>query len=344
VNVHGGFVIGFVLLAIYALTNLASFRRSKNPAEREVAGKRLWRIILVGIACGLTSLINPFGFQLHVHIYRYLSNRFLMNQISEFQAPNFHGIAQQCFVLLVLVTIAAFAWRKREPRPVELWVALFAIASGFYASRNLPTSSILLTLIIAPFLARPSEERSDAEPQPEQKIGRLQTFASRMQAMDRQLRGHVWPGILIMLGTWACITGGRLGSHQLISASFSEKQFPVAAAKVIQQRHIPGPIFLPDSWGGYVIYRLYPDVKVIDDDRHDLYGEQFFKNYLTITRAEPGWEQLLAQINANWVLMPKNSPLSAALSEKTGWTIEYQDTTAVLFHSSKHGLQLLSYQ
>ena len=54
--------------------------------------------------------------------------------------------------------------------------SLFAIASGFYASRNLPTSSILLTLIIAPYLSRHSEERSDAEPQAEQKIGRLQSF------------------------------------------------------------------------------------------------------------------------------------------------------------------------
>jgi hypothetical protein len=332
VNMHGGFVIGFVLLGIYGLTNLASFLRSKNPAERKVAGKRLWRIGLVGITSGLASLINPFGFQLHVHIYGYLSNSFLMNQISEFQAPNFHGIPQQCFVLLVLVTIAAFAWRMREPRLAELLVALFAIASGFYASRNLPTSSILLTLIIAPYLAGSSEERSDAEPQPEQRVGRFQTFWTRMQSMDRQLRGHVWPAILVLLGTWALIAGGRLGNHQLMSASFSEKQFPVAAAEAIQQRHIPGPLFLPDSWGGYVIYRLYPNVKVIDDDRHDLYGEQFFKNYLTITRVEPGWEQQLSQINANWVLMPKSSPLSAALGEKAGWAIEYQDGTAVLFH------------
>ena len=59
VNVHGGFVIGFVLLAIYGLTNLATYRRSKNLAEREVAGKRLWRIILVGIASGLASLVEP---------------------------------------------------------------------------------------------------------------------------------------------------------------------------------------------------------------------------------------------------------------------------------------------
>jgi hypothetical protein len=153
-----------------------------------------------------------------------------------------------------------------------------------------------------------------------------------MQSLDRQLRGHVWPLILILLGTWILVAGGRLGNRQLMSASFGEKQFPVSAVEVIQQRHIPSPIFLPDSWGGYVIYRLYPGVKVIDDDRHDLYGEQFFKDYLTIIRVEPGWEQLLSQFNASWVLMPKNSPLAEALNEKTDWRVEYQDATASLFH------------
>jgi hypothetical protein len=187
-----------------------------------------------------------------------------------------------------------------------------------------------LTLIIAPYLSGRSEERSDAEPQPDAKAGHLQTFAIRMQAMDRQLCGHLWPLALLLFGTWVLVAGGRLGAHQLMSSSFNEKQFPVGAVSAIQQRRIS--VFLPDYWGGYVIYRLYPNAKVIDDDRHDLYGSQFFKNYLTITRVEPGWEQLLDQLDARWVLMPKNSSLSAALSEKAGWAIEYQDETAVLFH------------
>lgn len=331
VNVHGGFVIGFILLGVYALVNLASFRRSKNPAERGLAGKRLTRIIFVGIASGLASLINPYGFQLHIHIYRYLSNRFLMNQINEFQSPNFHGIPQQCFVLLVLIAIAAFAWKDRRPRPVELLVALFAIASGFYASRNLPTSSILLTLIIAPYLSGGTEERSDAEPQTEHKVGRIQAFGMRMQAMDRQLRGHVWPLVVMALATWALITGGRLGSHQIMSASFSEKRFPVGAVEAIQRRNLSGPVFLPDLWGGYVIYRLYPSVKVVDDDRHDLYGERFFKEYLRLIRVEPGWEEVLKTYNSSYVLVPADSPLAAALEQKPEWVVGYRDKLAVLF-------------
>ena len=38
------------------------------------------------------------------HIYRYLSNRFLMDHIEEFQSPNFHGVAQKCFLVLLLIS------------------------------------------------------------------------------------------------------------------------------------------------------------------------------------------------------------------------------------------------
>jgi len=69
-----------------------------------------------------------------------------MGHIDEFQSPNFHGIAQQSFLLLCMVAIAALAARRIKPRLVELMLILFAVASGMYASRNLPTSAILLTL------------------------------------------------------------------------------------------------------------------------------------------------------------------------------------------------------
>ena len=94
-----------------------------------------------------------------------------------------------------------------------------------------------------------------------------------------------------------------------------------------------------------MIYRLYPDVRVIDDDRHDLYGEQFFKNYLTITRVEPGWEQLLSQLKANWVLMPKNSPLICSLERKDR-VVRSNIRTQLpsFFISSRQVPQPLSYQ
>jgi len=321
-----------LLLGIYVLPNLLNFLRSRNPGQRDVSGKRLKRLAVVGLLSALASFINPYGYKLHVHVYQYLSNRFLMDHINEFQSPNFHGMAQQCFLLLCLVAIAALAVRRSQPRLVELLIVLFAIASGLYSSRNLPTSAILLTLVIAPLLSNRSSERSDAEPELEpEKNSYFQSLALRMETLEKQLRGHLLPLLIVLMGLWVCSFGGRFGGQQLMAASFSDKNFPVRAVDILQQRHISDPIFAPDDWGGYLIYRLYPMGKVVADDRHDLYGERFFKDYLKLIRVEPGWEEVLKKDNSTWVLVPAESPLAAALEQKQAWRTEYRDNTAELF-------------
>jgi hypothetical protein len=128
--------------------------------------------------------------------------------------------------------------------------------------------------------------------------------------------------------------GGRIGSTQLMNAYFDDKKFPVEAAEVIAQRNIREPIFCPDLWGGYLIYRLYPQAEVFVDDRHDLYGDQFFKDYLKVIFVQPDWSKILDERHVNWVLMEKNSSLGTILEQTPQWKLIHQDRTAVLFHRS----------
>ena len=109
----------------------------------------------------LASLINPYGYGLHLHVYRYLSSRWLMNHIDEFLSPNFHGVAQQCFVAILLITIVGLAMSRNKPSLSRVLVLLFATYSGLYASRSLPVSSLLLTLIVAPLWTQALADASD---------------------------------------------------------------------------------------------------------------------------------------------------------------------------------------
>jgi hypothetical protein len=152
-----------------------------------------------------------------------------------------------------------------------------------------------------------------------------------MTSTELSLRGHAWPVLGVVLGLGICAHGGRLGSWQIMDAHFSAQRFPVLATDEIARRGIQEPIFCPDFWGGYLIYRLYPETRVVLDDRHDLYGESFFKNYLKIVRGQPGWENVLAQEQVSWVLVPAESTLANLLSERPEWTAVYRDTVAVLY-------------
>ena len=152
VNVHGGFLLGFVLLGIFWLGSVWTWLRLKESRIEEslqkiAAGKRVRQLTRAGLASAVASLVNPYGWQLHAHIYSYLSNRFFMDHIDEFQSPNFHGIAQRCFLVLLLVAIAGLACRCDRLRLSQILLALFAVYAALYSSRNIPISSIFLAAI-----------------------------------------------------------------------------------------------------------------------------------------------------------------------------------------------------
>jgi hypothetical protein len=334
VNVHGGFLLGFALLGIYFGSALLSVWSARIGIEKDSARSRAKVLAVTGMACGVVTLANPYGYQLHVHIYRYVGDRFLMDHIDEFLSPNFHGLAQKCFAGLVLLAVIATAGARKKITLSQVLVILFAIYTGMYASRNIPASSILLALIVAPQISVILRETAGSREIGEgwrSMLARVDRFSSRMAGLDGRVAGRVWPAIVLVGLIWVCAHQGRLGSAQLMNARFDDKRFPVRAVDWLASAQNNGAVFCPDRWGGYLIYRLYPETLVAVDDRHDLYGAEFLKRYLKIVHGEPGWEVALREMNAGLVLIPADSTLESLLGDRAGWKVEYRDTTAVLF-------------
>jgi hypothetical protein len=333
VNLHGGFVMGFVLLGIYLANNAFRYFRCRQQDMRGNLARRLRELGGVTAASLGASLLNPYGFRLHLHVYQYLSSRWLMNHIDEFLSPDFHGVAQQCFVLMLLITIVTLAVCRKPPL-AHVLVLLFAAYSGLYASRSLPVSSLLLSLVIAPLLAEAVAEggrNTGLSSMLRGSLSRWESFGSRMAGMERNLRGHAWPLAAVMLGLLVCAHQGSLGSYRWMDAHFDATRFPVQAGEVIVQRGIHEPVFAPDLWGGYLIYRLYPQNKVFVDDRHDLYGEECLKKYLKAVRLTPDWDSFLKDERVDSALLPTGSSLANMLEQTAQWNVVYRDGTAVLF-------------
>jgi hypothetical protein len=328
VNVHGGFLLGFVLLGIYWLASLWSWLTTKearleDSLEKIASGHRVRQLTGVGLLSIAATIVNPYGWKLHAHIYSYLSNRFLMDHIEEFQSPNFHGIAQKGCLALLLIAIAALATRSRKLKLSEIPLLLFAVYAALYASRNIPVSSILLVLIVGPLL--PSLKSWG--------------FVQRMSAVDGQQRGHLWPIFATVAVLLIVANGGRVGSSQWMNADFDPKRMPVEAVNYLQQSRVNAPILSPDYWGGYLIYRRYSSYGVVIDDRHDLYGEQFLGLYLQMIHAEPGWDQFLKLHGVSCLLLPRNAALATVISETPGWEPIYTDDVAIVFRKTGPNLQ-----
>jgi len=335
VNLHGGWLFGFALLAIYAL---ASFAESLRAPDAIVAIRAAQRARVMAWAWGASAaatLVNPFGWNLHAHIYRYLTDRYLMNRIAEFRSPDFHGWELRCFGTILLLTLFALAERRRSVRLSQLLVLLLAVYSGLLSSRNVPVSSMLLVLITGPLLWESFNSlttRPGAWNWMRSHGSRIVGFSDRMGAQELRLRGHIWPVVSALGGLAICLQGGWIGSRQVIHAGFDPKAVPVAAVDFLERERNAEPVFSSDTWGGYLIYRLYPQRRVVVDDRHDLYGSDRFREILILMQGEPGWRDVLEKWQIHTALLPAGSTLASLLRQlPRDWSVQYEDSVAVVF-------------
>jgi ABC-type multidrug transport system fused ATPase/permease subunit len=344
VNLHGGWLFGLALLGIYTFAAFVESWRERDAS----AAIRARAMAAAWLASALATLANPHGWRLHAHIYRYLSDRYLMAHIEEFRSPDFHGWAERCFAVIMVLTLVAFANHRTKLRISSLLVVLLAAYAGFYSARNLPVSSMLLVLIAGPILWENSAALAD---KPEawswlrNLTARISNFSERMGAQELELRGHLWAVVSVVFALAICLQGGWLGSRQLIHAQFDPKKMPVAAVNFLQRESLGeqpivltnalpnnAPIFSTDAWGGYLIYSMYPARKVVVDDRHDLYGSGRIRQYMVLTQGQTGWQSVLDEWQVRTALLPTDSTLANLLRElPQDWRVAYEDKVAVVF-------------
>ena len=334
VNLHGEWLFGLALLAIYTLASAVEALRTRDPFAAVRLSHRARAMAWAWIASAAATLANPYGWRLHIHIYRYLSDRYLMSRVAEFRSPDFHGWSQRAFAIILLLTLVALATALKSIPLSRFLVVLLCVYTGLYSSRNLPVSSMVLVLIIGPMLWESFASLADrpgAWGWLRGQIGRTLEFSGRMGAQELQLRGHLWPVVCAVATLAICLQGGRLGSRQLIHAQFDPKRVPVAAVDFLEKQTTSQPVFSPDSWGGYLIYRLYPKRQVVVDDRHDLYGSDRVREMLIVLQGETGWRRVLDDLQIRTVLLPTGSTLANLLQQlPQEWQATYQDGVAVV--------------
>ncbi len=334
VNLHGGFFVGILLLAMCAAGSALEW--AFQPARRE---KLAWarRYGLTAAACLAVSLINPYGYRLHVHIFEYFRDSYLLQAIQEFQTMSFHAVGAGFFESLLALAVLAAGWNlvKRRFTPAILVAAWGHMA--LIAARNIP----LFAFVAAPVVAGAGAEmlasvREGFEPQWfARRVEDLRSVLAEFGAVDRLPRAYA----LSVLGVLVLAVGllrntGPAGSKW--QASFDENNFPVAAAERLAAQMNSRRIFTTDQWGDYLIYRFYPSGgKVFIDGRSDFYGSDFGNAYLDVLSVNYKWPDVLGRYSVDTVLIPVANPLSGALKNSSRWRVAYDDGKAIIFVSSK---------
>lgn len=334
VNLHAGWVMGLTFLGLYTIASYLESFREKNDIARIQQRKRarlmFWMLCLAAAA----TLVNPYGIQLHSHIYRYLSDPYLMNRISEFRSPDFHGMGPRCYVLILAMVLIAFAVDHRKIRLSEWLIVPMVAYSGVYAARNLPLASMILVLIAGPKLWRGLVDLADrgaAWSVLRKGTQWVVKLGDRANEQERQFRGHLWPAAAVIGALALCLHDGNIGSTSVVQAAFDPRHLPVGAVNYLRQESSSEPVFCPDQWGGYLIYQLYPRRRVVIDDRHDLYGADRFREYDILMNGAPRWREMLDKWQLRTIVVQPDSTLVGLLRQlPNDWQFVYEDPVAVV--------------
>ena len=99
INLHGGFILGFILLVIYIAYNFGKLYISKNT-EKELYKRKVKCLLLATMVSVLVSLANPKGFHALLFPFEVVSNHLIMDNYNEFLISEFSFPSSYTFPFL----------------------------------------------------------------------------------------------------------------------------------------------------------------------------------------------------------------------------------------------------
>jgi len=315
VNLHGGFILGIVLLFIYLAGNLI-YSLTESPASALRHRAKFHALSVTIILTLAACMVNPAGVEILWFPFRVTSDRFIMDWVIEFMSPNFHQPLP--FKYMFITVVAALALSRTRLNLIEAALLTLVTYMALYSVRHVAVFAI----VAAPILLRLSRDIVASLPR---KLSEFyQARRERFTALDAQLRGKLWPAFAVVLVLGSALSGK-------LRVSWNDKIFPVAAVEFLKRERLSGKMFNNDEFGDYLIFSAWPQYKVFADGRSDMYGAKYGSPYLKVAGVQPGWKEILARYDINWVFFQTQTALAAALMEQPDWQPVYSDNIATVF-------------
>ncbi len=329
VNFHGGFVIGLLLLVIYACGNFL-VALTAAPSIAEQSFDKAKQFTVSAVLCVAVTVINPRGYEILFFPFKVASDRTLMDAVAEFLSPNFHQALPFKYMLLLLM--ASLAWSRLRLHPIEVGLIVFFTYMALYSVRYV---SLFAVIVSRPLLRTLENIISQMSPR------MLELYSRRSEnlaAIEASMSHYQWPAI-------AVLTTAMLAQFGFLHFEFSKNRFPVAAVEFLKREAIAGNVFNSDKFGDYMIFATWPQYRVFIDGRSDMYGAARINDYLSIADGQPKWQQTIDKYNISWVFFDPRAPIAAILKSQKNWSLIYNDEVASIFvrNTAEHKALIAKY-
>ena len=322
-NLHGGFIVGIAILAIYAavtaiddLINGAGFRR----------GMGLNALTIVALA---STMVTPYGRDTWRPVLRALRNPMTRIAVTDWQPLGFALMRQWqahpagviymlCGIGMILAFLATFALVLRGGDLPLVAIAAVLSMAAITAVRNLPIAVIACALPVArhsSLLILRRRERASEE---------------AVKALHQPERSAVSPWLALAVAVMLAIRGGIFSPRLRV-----DKPYPVGAVAFMQQHDLRGNILGDFDWGEYLIWHAAPGSKVFIDGRYDtVYPYSVIAQYIDFYFNRTGARSVLTAYPHDFILIPPASGAFALMQRQSDWKLIYHDADSALFARS----------
>jgi len=314
VNLHSGYALGLVIVGVYVFAEIiAGFNVQSSRFEVPSLG---FSLLFVLVLCIMAVLFNPNGATMYIYPFETLTSPTMQAYIQEWFSPDFHLSEFQPFAWLLLATLAAIAVSGKRTSFVQTILLIGFGYAALRSARHIPLYAIIAAPIIAEHVWHVIKSHGW--------VNRLNTH----RQMTRVATIVNW-----ILLTMMVLAGIARVAIVLSNQTATERaRFPAAATDFIQAQKIKGGIYNTYAWGGYLIWRMYPQARVFIDGRADVYGDAFIENvYLKAYRGGVDWREPLDRYDVRVVLIEPNAPLAAQLAREAPWKQVYGDQQAIVY-------------
>lgn len=308
-NLHAGFALGLALLFAYGLGLILETAAGNTPWQQ--ARPIVLRILLLLLACLALVPLNPSG----AHLYRYpfdtLRSSGMRSFIVEWFSPDFHDWLYRPFLLTWLLLLTALASSRSRPKGRVFVPLLLTSFAALDAVRHIPIFVLVAIPVIAAALP----------------VAKASPEASQRRLNSSWFRPSFNLVVVILIAGFTLVKWVNLARSQ---DAREAEQYPQRAVSFLQASAQPQRIFVYYDWGGYSIWKLYPEYRVFVDGRADLYGDSLLRQFKTAMQLRTGWRDVLDSWKVETVLVPPSCALAQALLLDPNWHATFIDSKAVI--------------
>jgi hypothetical protein len=306
-NAHISYYLGFVVSGGYLFDDL--FRRRSHARG----------IALAMLAAAAASLANPFGWRALAQPFEYfLTGRHepIYSTIGELQPIDWSvNIANGLPLFFLLLIGGAIAHARRRGADAAQLVVLAVCLPQALASQRFVG---YLAVCAAPFFARDVGEMAAGLRWPE------------------WLRA-AWPRALLAATTCVAIAVPELARPGIGPGyGFVWNQYPVRACDWIEKHDVRGRAFNPFSYGGYLLWRFYPDsTRLPFMDIHQAGTKRIRYEYAWVSQDSVAWRTLDRRWRFDWIVLMRSAGSSRdivdVLDADSTWALTFADDVAVVY-------------